>query len=177
MYLAWFDANPKKPTAQKIAEAHQRYVEKFGRKPRVCLVNPEDAIAESAVELRPLTHISRNCFWIGVDDADEIEQESTTTAPARAPRKPKAAPTSPDIVPAIAAAPEAAPAAARPRKPKAAPTAPAIEPIAAPAAVATTPRSRQTKTALVAPPAPVVIPEPTIVPEPKRRTRREKAAA
>src|SRR5689334_16154948 len=101
MYLAWFDANPKKPTAQKIAEAHQRYVEKFGRKPRVCLVNPNDVIGESAVELRPLTHISRNCFWIGVDDAEEIEQEPTTAAPARAPRKPKAAPIIPAIAPVI----------------------------------------------------------------------------
>ncbi|MFN8512059.1 MAG: hypothetical protein U0841_05620 [Chloroflexia bacterium] len=176
MYLAWFDANPKKPTAQKIAEAHQRYVEKFGRKPRVCLVNPEDAIAESAVELRPLTHISRNCFWIGVDDAEEAAQESTTTTPARAPRKPKAGPTIPDIVPAIAAAPDAPTTAARTRKPKAAP---AIEPIVAAASPVadTAQRSRKPKAAPVAPPAPVVIPEPTIVPEPKRRTRREKAAA
>lgn len=147
MYLAWFDANPKKPTAQKIAEAHQRYVEKFGRKPRVCLVNPNDVIDESAVELRPLTHISRNCFWIGVDDADEIEQESPTTAPARTPRKPKSVPA---IEPIVAAAPAVAAIASPSRKPKAAP---------------------------VAPPVPVVIPDPTIVPEPKRRTRREKAAA
>ena len=40
MYLAWFDANPKKPIAQKIAEAHQRFVEKFNRQPLVCLINP-----------------------------------------------------------------------------------------------------------------------------------------
>ncbi len=49
MYLAWFDADRKKPVATKIAEAHERYVAKFGRQPLVCLVNPEDASAEATM--------------------------------------------------------------------------------------------------------------------------------
>lgn len=69
MYLAWFDANPKKSAATKIAEAHRRYVEKFGRQPLVCLVNPEFADAPAEVEVRPLAHIGRHCFWIGTDDS------------------------------------------------------------------------------------------------------------
>jgi hypothetical protein len=85
MYLAWFDANPKKPVAQKIAEARERYIEKFGRQPLVCLVNPADVVAESAVELRPLPHIGRHCFWIGADEAAEPEQ----AAPAAAAPAPK----------------------------------------------------------------------------------------
>lgn len=71
MYLAWFDADRKKPTVQKIAEAHERYLAKFGRQPLVCLVNPEDAVEGAVVELRPLRHIGRNCFWIGADEAEE----------------------------------------------------------------------------------------------------------
>ena len=85
MYLAWFDANPKKPVTQKIAEARERYVEKFGRQPRVCLVNPGDMVPESAVELRPLTHIGRHCFWIGMDDADEPEVAAPTALPSLVP--------------------------------------------------------------------------------------------
>lgn len=105
MYLAWFDANPKKPTAQKIAEAHQRYVEKFGRQPLVCLVNPGDMVPESPIELRPLNHIGRHCFWIGADDA--AEQEPAAPAPAAAPRtrKPKAVPAAAGAAPEPALAP------------------------------------------------------------------------
>ena len=106
MYLAWFDANPKKPIAQKIAEAHERYVEKFGRKPRVCLVNPGDVIPESPVELRPLAYIGRHCFWIGVDEADE--QEAAAPAPTPRSRKSKSVTATPIAVatPVIAPAPK-----------------------------------------------------------------------
>jgi len=97
MYLAWFDANPKKPIAQKIDEARERYIEKFGHQPRVCLVNPGDMVPESAVELRPLAHIGRHSFWIGTDDADEPEVAApvalptATPAPKRRAKREKAA--------------------------------------------------------------------------------------
>ncbi|HEY8600397.1 MAG TPA: hypothetical protein VIL85_18315 [Thermomicrobiales bacterium] len=94
MYLAWFDADRKKPVATKIAEAHERYVAKFGRQPLVCLVNPEDASAEAAIELRPLQSIGRNCFWIGTDDDSEREEAAPTETAATAtkdkqPRRPR----------------------------------------------------------------------------------------
>ena len=68
MYLAWFDADRKKPVTEKIAEARERYLAKFGAEPAVCLVNPADAVPGTPVELRPAAYISRNCFWIGVDE-------------------------------------------------------------------------------------------------------------
>lgn len=186
MYLAWFDANPKKPTAQKIAEARERYVEKFGRKPLVCLVNPDDVITDSAVELRPLKHIGRNCFWIGVDDVEGAERvPSIPTLPeaprAPRPRKPKAEPVVETTVAAEATAPESAPTP-RPRKAKGASVvAPTAAPVPEAPLVATTtaPRDRKPKSKVepVAPPAPVIVPEPSIVPASKRRARREKAAA
>lgn len=80
MFLAWFDADRKKPIAQKIAEAHERYVAKFGRQPLVCLVNPEDAITDSPIALRPLSNIGRNCFWIGMDESDEAELAAEAAA-------------------------------------------------------------------------------------------------
>lgn len=69
-FLAWFDSNPKKSAATKIAEAQRRYIEKFGQPPLVCLVNPADAGAAAEVELRPLAHIGKGCYWIGVDDTE-----------------------------------------------------------------------------------------------------------
>jgi hypothetical protein len=203
MYLAWFDANPKKPVAQKIAEAHERYVEKFGRKPLVCLVNPEDVIQESAVELRPLKYIGRNCFWIGVDDLDPAEQESSALATPdtpRAPRTRKSKATS-DIAinaPAIAAVPEALsvvaasaprtrkpkvepaspapmPDAPRVRKPKVAQSAPAVAP-AAPEAPSSAPRNRKTKAVQeVTTIAPVAAVAPEALPS-APRSRKPKAA-
>lgn len=100
MYLAWFDADRKKPVATKIAEAHERYVAKFGRQPLVCLVNPEDASAEAAIELRPLQSIGRNCFWIGTDDDAEQEEAVPTETAATAtkdkqPRRPRKKATEP----------------------------------------------------------------------------------
>jgi hypothetical protein len=71
MYLAWFDADKKKPAAEKLAEACRRYREKFGHEPRVCLVNPEDAFEGAPVELRPAAYIGRGSFWVGIDEAEE----------------------------------------------------------------------------------------------------------
>lgn len=73
-YLAWHDPNPKKPPAQKIAEASARHKEKFGTPPIVCLCHPDDACEVEGVEVRPLRHISRNCFWVGADDPQEGAQ-------------------------------------------------------------------------------------------------------
>ena len=170
MYLAWFDANPKKPVAQKIAEAHERYVEKFGRKPLVCLVNPEDVIQESAVELRPLKYIGRNCFWIGADDSDPAAQESAALAMPDAPRaprtrKPKAEPDTALDAPAVAVVPEALPVVAAPaprtRKPRVAQAAPAVA-AAAPEVQSSAPRNRKAKASQG---VPTIAPVAAIVPE------------
>ena len=93
MYLAWFDADRKKSVAEKIAEARERYVEKFGAEPVVCLVNPADVVEGSAVELRPATYIGRNCFWIGVDERAEepAAQPPAAPPPASEPATPAAA--------------------------------------------------------------------------------------
>lgn len=181
MYLAWFDADRKKPVAQKIAEAHERYVAKFGRQPRVCLVNPEDAIADPSIELRPLTNIGRHCFWIGADDVEEV-------------------PAQPVPAPVIAAAPggeEAAPPRAKrarnakaPVATTAAPPPVAAQQIAIPAAPA--PKARRAKTP-DAPPVAARDTTPPATPPPaarrieeavappttpiKRRVRRERPAA
>lgn len=157
MYLAWYDADRKKPTEQKIAEAHQRYVAKFGRQPLVCLVNPEDAVAGAVVEVRPLSHIGRNCFWIGSDDADEQREPElpmTDTPAAKAtPRRSRKA----------AAVAEPAPA------PVAAPATAAVEPVALP--------KRRKTVAAQAEPQPIIEAPTTAAPAPKRRPRRERTAA
>ncbi len=115
MYLAWFDADRKKPVTEKIAEARERYLAKFGAEPAVCLVNPADAVPGTPVELRPAAYISRNCFWIGVDERE---------APLPAPLEEPAGPVAPSAVPAAAPAEIAQPGAPAPTpKPKKSPKA------------------------------------------------------
>ncbi len=38
--LLWFDDDPKKEVSLKVKEAAERYLEKFGRRPNLCYVNP-----------------------------------------------------------------------------------------------------------------------------------------
>ena len=116
MYLAWFDADRKKPVTEKVAEARERYLAKFGAEPAVCLVNPADAVPGTPVELRPTAYISRNCFWIGVD-----EREAPQPSPLEEPAGPVAPSAVPAAAPAVIAQPgEPAPAPKPKKSPKAA---------------------------------------------------------
>lgn len=180
MYLAWFDADRKKPIAQKIAEAHARYVAKFGQQPQICLVNPEDAVADSPIELRPLTHIGRHCFWIGADDVEEAPTNaapvsaavavpsSEAVTPPRPQRTRKASPVAETTTTAapIAVQQREAPATSPTRVRRTQrPLAPAVEAHRAQSRSAPPTTARRSKEA--APPtAPI-----------KRRTRRERSAA
>ncbi len=113
MYLAWFDADRKKPVTEKIADARERYLAKFGAEPAVCLVNPADAVPGTPVELRPAAYISRNCFWIGVD-----EQEAPRLAPLEEPAIPAAPPVVPAVATEIAQRQDPAPTRKRKQSPK-----------------------------------------------------------
>jgi len=64
-YLGWFDDNPKKPAEQKIDEAVDRYVLRFGRRPNLCLVNQADCVSHRAVEVQPAGHVHRHHFLVG----------------------------------------------------------------------------------------------------------------
>jgi hypothetical protein len=65
VYLGWFDDNPKKTVAQKIDEAIERYVLRFGRRPNLCLVNRDEVISHRVVEVRPAGHVHRSHFLVG----------------------------------------------------------------------------------------------------------------
>jgi hypothetical protein len=62
-YLMYFDDNPKKALAQKIAEAKQRYLERFGAQPATVLVNEADLVALPGLEAR--LFVRRSHFWLG----------------------------------------------------------------------------------------------------------------
>lgn len=77
MFLGWYDPDRKKPTRAKLADAIQRYTEKFGRAPRFCLTSPQDAIElaersrtypdDPPVQVQARGYITRWTFYIGED--------------------------------------------------------------------------------------------------------------
>ncbi len=75
MFLGWYDPDKKKPAAQKVAEATERYVEKFGGAPEVCLASVQDATeleGKLPVPVRGVAFVPRHTFYVGVDDPVEM---------------------------------------------------------------------------------------------------------
>jgi len=74
MFLGWFDPDKKKPARLKLADAIERYEEKFGARPAACLTNPTEA-AELAADakapklpVRAAAYIPRWTFYVGVEE-------------------------------------------------------------------------------------------------------------
>ncbi len=68
--LLWFDDDPRRPFEQKVEEAVERYVQKFGETPNTCCVNPgslpENVRVHAGVVIRALPTVLPNHFLVGV---------------------------------------------------------------------------------------------------------------
>jgi len=75
MFLGWYDPDRKKPARLKLAQAIERYEEKFGEAPGLVLTNPVDAgelrtptkadPGEPALPIREAAYIPRWTFYVG----------------------------------------------------------------------------------------------------------------
>lgn len=84
MFLGWYDPDRKKPARAKLADAIERYEEKFGRVPLVCLTSPQDAAelaepsrkfpGEPPVAVQARGYIARWTFYIGEDAGEPPAQ-------------------------------------------------------------------------------------------------------
>lgn len=72
MGLLWFDDNPKRPLAEKLDEAAERYQERFDMWPTLVHLNPTQAEGLKYKRLRIFgdVHLRRNYFIVGVDESD-----------------------------------------------------------------------------------------------------------
>jgi hypothetical protein len=66
--LLWYDPDAKKAGQAKIAEAAQRYVEKFGVEPNACHVSPGSEAGHDSIAVVPDRWIRPGYFWLGVDE-------------------------------------------------------------------------------------------------------------
>ena len=75
MFLGWYDPDRKKSARLKLAQAIDRYVEKFGETPDLVLTNPVDAgdlrtptkgdPGEPALPVQEAPYIPRWTFYVG----------------------------------------------------------------------------------------------------------------
>jgi hypothetical protein len=68
--LLWFDDDPKREVADKVARAVQRYEQKYGHSPDVCYVHPgqmqERELSVGAVKVLPSKTVLPHNLWLGV---------------------------------------------------------------------------------------------------------------
>jgi hypothetical protein len=72
MFLGWFDDDRKKTPKSKIEEAIERYVAKFGDNPTLCLLNQADLTAYDGLEVKVVSYVRPNHFWVGRADSGEL---------------------------------------------------------------------------------------------------------
>src|SRR6476469_5699981 len=80
MFLGWYDPDRHKPARAKLAEAIERYGEKFGRTPKFCRTRVQDAAelaepsrrfpGEVPVQVQARSYIARFTFYVGEDVGD-----------------------------------------------------------------------------------------------------------
>lgn len=67
MFLGWYDPDRKRPVAEKLQDAIERYIEKYGTAPAICLISPADAqgVDRPDLILKPVEFIPRHTFYLG----------------------------------------------------------------------------------------------------------------
>ena len=80
MFLGWYDPDKKRPARAKLADAIERYTEKFGNPPAMCLTSTTDA-AELATEtklpaplvpIRAVAFVPRYTFYVGIEEHPKV---------------------------------------------------------------------------------------------------------
>lgn len=72
IFLMWYDDNPKVPVGNKIEAAIDAYISRFKMTPNLVLVNEAEVVQHHDVQVRGVSHIRRNNFWVGLDDTVKI---------------------------------------------------------------------------------------------------------
>lgn len=67
-FMAWYDPDKKYPITRKIADALERYEEKFGKEATLILMHPEhveEARQATDIMIEGRAYIGRNLFYVG----------------------------------------------------------------------------------------------------------------
>ncbi len=79
--MLWYDDGPAK-LKERVLRAVEYYADKYGRKPNLCLVNPEtlngDAGKFKGVQLRAAPAVMVDHFWLGVEERAKTNGKSAS---------------------------------------------------------------------------------------------------
>jgi hypothetical protein len=67
--MLWLDDDKKSSLDEKIRKAAAYYLDKYGQKPDICLVNQAMLAEEKkvdAIQVQPANNVLPNHFWVGV---------------------------------------------------------------------------------------------------------------
>lgn len=64
-FLMWYDDTPRRPLADKVADARAAYLARWGVAAPVVLVNPDDLAGADVPGAIPRATIRRNTVWVG----------------------------------------------------------------------------------------------------------------
>src|SRR4051812_22830336 len=82
MYLGWFDDAKDRTIEEKISEGIERYTQKFGHAPSLCMANPGQVVSHPAVRVTSRDYIQPNHFWLGMEHtaSDTMAEAEPTVA-------------------------------------------------------------------------------------------------
>jgi hypothetical protein len=67
--MLWLDDDKKSSLDEKIRKAAAYYLDKYGQKPDICLVNQAMLAEEKkvdAIQVQPANNVLPNHYWVGV---------------------------------------------------------------------------------------------------------------
>jgi hypothetical protein len=68
MYLSWQDTTHKKPIEQKVKEGIEIFLQRFGIKPTIILMNEQDLKHIDGYVTQSRTYIRRNIIYLGLQE-------------------------------------------------------------------------------------------------------------
>lgn len=69
--MLWYDDDKSRSLEEKVRRAADYYQRKYGRKPNLCLVNPQSGLngkmaKVASVELKTAANVLPHHFWVGI---------------------------------------------------------------------------------------------------------------
>jgi hypothetical protein len=83
MFLVWYDNDRKRKLEEKVAQAAERYTERFGAAPQIVLLNPAQAgeiETVAGIPVRTTSLVLPNHVYIGVDEPGDHAATETAAA-------------------------------------------------------------------------------------------------
>lgn len=66
-YLGWYDDDSKKTPLAKIDEARERYAQRYGYWPNICLISSREPVEHPSIRTRPDPLLRLNNYYLGFD--------------------------------------------------------------------------------------------------------------